>query len=202
MALSALKMFAPYSGSAASSPGGRGSGATDRIAIWANGTDLTSSADLTYSSNALSAGPSGGSGVHQFNGFLRVSGTGTGQFIVQDTVAHTSTGAPRLSMTASSSTLLSFGFPTANSFQLVTNVTSSIGSMVWQVNSVTFGSVDQNGLWTLGAVSGTQRHRFNVGTQTTVGAAGGASALPATPTGYILFNINGTDRAIPYYATA
>ena len=41
MALSALKMFAPYSGSAASSPGGRGSGATDRIAIWANGTDLT-----------------------------------------------------------------------------------------------------------------------------------------------------------------
>lgn len=36
--------------------------------------------------------------------------------------------------------------------------------------------------------------------QTTVGAAGGASALPATPTGYIKINVNGTDRVIPYYA--
>lgn len=36
---------------------------------------------------------------------------------------------------------------------------------------------------------------------TTVGAAGGATALPATPTGYITVSINGTDRKIPYYAT-
>jgi hypothetical protein len=35
---------------------------------------------------------------------------------------------------------------------------------------------------------------------TTVGAAGGASALPATPTGYLLVNIAGTDRKIPFYA--
>lgn len=38
-------------------------------------------------------------------------------------------------------------------------------------------------------------------TGTTVGAAGGASALPATPTGYVTVNIGGTDRKIPYYAT-
>lgn len=195
-------MFAPYSGSAASAPGGRGNGATDRIAIWANGTDLTSSADLTYSSNALTAGPSGGAGAHQFNGFMRISGTGTGQFVIQDTVAHTSTGAPRMAFTAASSTLGVFGFQVANSFVLVTNVTSSIGSLDWQINSSSVGGVNQNGGWTIGASGGTQRHRFNVGTQTTVGAAGGASALPATPTGYILFNINGTDRAIPYYAQA
>lgn len=37
-------------------------------------------------------------------------------------------------------------------------------------------------------------------TATTVGAAGGASALPATPTGYIIVNIAGTDRKIPFYA--
>lgn len=36
-------------------------------------------------------------------------------------------------------------------------------------------------------------------TQTTVGAAGGASALPATPLGYIKSTIGGTDVAIPYY---
>lgn len=38
-------------------------------------------------------------------------------------------------------------------------------------------------------------------TTTTVGAAGGASALPATPTGYIEVNINGTVYKVPYYAS-
>ncbi|TXH41973.1 MAG: hypothetical protein E6Q97_36605 [Desulfurellales bacterium] len=39
-------------------------------------------------------------------------------------------------------------------------------------------------------------------TQTTVGAAGGASALPATPTGYIIINIAGTNRVVPFYAAS
>ena len=34
---------------------------------------------------------------------------------------------------------------------------------------------------------------------TTVGAAGGASALPATPSGYIQITINGTPYKLPYY---
>ena len=37
-------------------------------------------------------------------------------------------------------------------------------------------------------------------TQTTVGAAGGASALPATPTGYHPITIDGVEYVIPYYA--
>jgi hypothetical protein len=36
---------------------------------------------------------------------------------------------------------------------------------------------------------------------TTVGAAGGASALPATPTGYLIINVAGTAAKIPYYAS-
>jgi hypothetical protein len=36
--------------------------------------------------------------------------------------------------------------------------------------------------------------------QTTVGAAGGGSALPATPTGYWPLWINGTEFVVPYYA--
>lgn len=36
-------------------------------------------------------------------------------------------------------------------------------------------------------------------TQSTVGAAGAASALPATPTGYIIINVAGTDRVLPYF---
>ena len=39
-----------------------------------------------------------------------------------------------------------------------------------------------------------------ISTATTVGAAGGASALPATPTGYWRVSINGTTGKIPYYA--
>jgi hypothetical protein len=36
-------------------------------------------------------------------------------------------------------------------------------------------------------------------TQTTVGAAGGASALPTTPLGYLLINVAGTNAVIPYF---
>jgi len=39
----------------------------------------------------------------------------------------------------------------------------------------------------------------NPQTQTTVGSAGGASALPGAPTGYIKLNIGGTVRVIPFY---
>lgn len=39
-------------------------------------------------------------------------------------------------------------------------------------------------------------------TQTTVGAAGGASALPATPTGYLKFINGNTEYVIPYYAVS
>jgi hypothetical protein len=34
---------------------------------------------------------------------------------------------------------------------------------------------------------------------TSVGAAGGASALPATPTGYLSILVNGAVKKIPYY---
>lgn len=42
--------------------------------------------------------------------------------------------------------------------------------------------------------------RINGSAATTVGAAGAGSALPATPAGYLVVNINGTDQKIPYYA--
>jgi hypothetical protein len=39
-------------------------------------------------------------------------------------------------------------------------------------------------------------------TQTTVGAAGGATALPATPKGYAVLTVNGTEYVVPYYPKA
>ncbi len=41
---------------------------------------------------------------------------------------------------------------------------------------------------------------WNNTTQTTVGAAGGATALPATPTGYWTVTIDGVEYVSPFYA--
>jgi hypothetical protein len=56
----------------------------------------------------------------------------------------------------------------------------------------------------LGAAQTVGAGEISIGsdTQTTIGAAGGASALPATPTGYLIVNIAGTNRIIPYYAAS
>lgn len=42
----------------------------------------------------------------------------------------------------------------------------------------------------------------NPTTQTTVGAAGAASALPATPTGYLTINLGNGPVIVPYYAVS
>ncbi len=39
-------------------------------------------------------------------------------------------------------------------------------------------------------------------TQTTVGAAGSASALPATPTGYLTIRVGNGSVVVPYYAVS
>ena len=47
---------------------------------------------------------------------------------------------------------------------------------------------------------GTGTVDFKVPAQSTVGAAGGASALPGTPTGYFTIKVNGSTFVVPYYA--
>ena len=49
---------------------------------------------------------------------------------------------------------------------------------------------------------GTGTIDFNTPTQTTIGSAGGASALPGQPTGYLKIKIAGTLRVIPFYDQA
>jgi len=41
---------------------------------------------------------------------------------------------------------------------------------------------------------------LTLGTQSSVGSAGGATALPGNPTGYLILKINGSNYVIPYYA--
>jgi hypothetical protein len=47
---------------------------------------------------------------------------------------------------------------------------------------------------------GTGTVDFKVPAQSTVGSAGAASALPATPTGYFTIKVNGSTFVVPYYA--
>ena len=49
---------------------------------------------------------------------------------------------------------------------------------------------------------GTGTIDFNTPTQTTVGSAGSATAIPAQPTGYLKIKIGGTLRVIPFYDQA
>jgi hypothetical protein len=69
---------------------------------------------------------------------------------------------------------------------------SSTGSIISQVNA--------NGTITTGGAYGVANTvTIQGGTATTVGAAGGASALPATPLGYLPWVVGSTTVKIPYY---
>lgn len=65
----------------------------------------------------------------------------------------------------------------------------------------TIASDDTNGNIILDP-NGTGEVRLNVATQSTVGAAGGASAVPASPDTYIKININGTTYVVPAFAVS
>ena len=65
----------------------------------------------------------------------------------------------------------------------------------------TIASDDTNGNIILDP-NGTGEVRLNVTTQLTVGAAGAAAAVPATPTTYIQINVNGTTYVVPAFAVS
>ena len=66
--------------------------------------------------------------------------------------------------------------------------------------SFTSRTVQLNGTATLGQTGNTTNvHAVNGDIETTIGAAGAAAALPATPEGYLRVSVNGTVRRIPFY---
>lgn len=67
------------------------------------------------------------------------------------------------------------------------------------VGAVTCAVFDDAAPYVTLGVSVANSIRINNTTNTTIGAAGGASALPATPLGYWTVNMNGTPVSIPYY---
>lgn len=65
----------------------------------------------------------------------------------------------------------------------------------------TITTIDTNGDLVLNP-NGTGTVDFNVPVQTTVGAAGGASAVPATPTTYMKIEVGGTAYVVPCFAVS
>ena len=78
---------------------------------------------------------------------------------------------------------LSFGASNTITNQFITgNSLTSAGGSLRVINNTTRKAVDITGVLS-----------------TTIGGAGGASALPATPRGYVTVVVDGTDRKMPYY---
>ena len=76
----------------------------------------------------------------------------------------------------------------------------AVSSEIQLGSSAAINSVSTNADLQLGT-TGTGTVRINnAQTQSTVGAAGGANALPATPTGYLRIKLGATTFVVPYYA--
>lgn len=126
-----------------------------------------------------------------------------------DTVTITTNGVARWSFGAGFTTILSGGlfFPTGgNASNPRISFDTDTDTGFWRIGAdnigVTVGG-SQLADWSSTGLNMATGKRINLqNSQTTVGAAGGASALPATPTGYIPVLIAGTERVIPFYAVS
>ncbi len=115
-------------------------------------------------------------------------------------------GLATLQSASVTTTLSTGGLATLSSLSVTNNAT--VGGTLGVTGASTFtGATEVNNTLTaqLLAVDGTGNVLDLTGTsqtQTTVGAAGGASALPATPTGYMKVRVGGTSRVVAYYAAS
>jgi hypothetical protein len=110
---------------------------------------------------------------------LVLNPNGTGVVVIQDEVQVTTVSTPA----------------TNTDLQLTPNGT---GSVLLGGTTAIFGTSTTDQDLTL-SPNGTGVINFDIPNQTTVGAAGGASALPATPTGYINVKVGGASYVIPFY---
>lgn len=126
-----------------------------------------------------------------------------------DTLVVSTNGVARWSFGAGFTTILSGGlfFPTGgNASNPRISFDGDTDTGFWRIGADNIGvSVGGSQLadWSSTGLNMATGKRINLlNSQTTVGAAGGASALPATPTGYIPVLIAGTERVIPFYAVS
>lgn len=178
---------------------------TDNMGFAANGAAVGN----ISSAGVWSIGVSGSSAQHVLNGrYIDIQGTSagsTGVLITNATNSGNAHAAIEFNIGGTSGGDPYLRFNTAQVWACgVDNSDSDIFKISANATLGTFDyfTITAAGLCTLGPSAGGVTHRLNTNTQTTVGAAGAASALPANPTGYVIINVNGTDRVIPYYAAS
>lgn len=121
-------------------------------------------------------------------GVARVSydATGTGMFTLIN-AANANSSLTALSATLTGGLTVSAGITAVQALTATSGTFSATVSATYHVSTAAPAAV------AAGQVG------YGGTTQTTVGAAGGASALPATPRGYVIINVAGTDRVLPFY---
>jgi hypothetical protein len=131
-------------------------------------------------------------------GFIAATGTGiyrTGGGSLGLAVAGVLTGA----FNANGQNTCLDGTVSLPSFSLINDPDTGLYRISANVLGVTCGATMVFSIATAQVQIVTTTIRFDTTTATTVGAAGGASALPATPLGYLSVSIAGTAAKIPYY---
>lgn len=127
--------------------------------------------------------------------YIQISHTDNSSAAHANFYAYAKGGDAYITFDNNATTRFSFGIDISDSGALKISQSGTLGSTdIFRVDNTTLAFTIGNGT--------SSTHRLNTTVQTTVGAAGAASALPATPTGYVLISINGTNRAIPYYAAS
>lgn len=166
--------------------------ATSYGAIWVNASGGSSTAYRWASNDTDIINNAAAGGTHNFS--FAASATALAINLTTTTSTHTrseSSGTanifninPTISQTS-----------TAGYSALRINVTeSTTGSGTKRAIEMSVGGTVKAGFLNTGVLE-----YIAANTAATVGAAGGASALPATPTGYAFINIAGTQKKIPYY---
>ena len=140
------------------------------------------------------------------NGGIVLQPNGTGTVMINGDSASVSGRLDVLSLTVNSDLFMSPGAKISpfNTNQDVIIETNGTGSVVLDQVSITDNTITthvSNADLRLDT-DGTGYLDILTDTQTTVGSAGGASALPGVPTGYVKIKIGGTLRVIPFWDQA
>lgn len=155
----------------------------------------------------VSLGASGGTSAQLINGQLTAAASLATElsWIFSNTENSTATANSALKLRSGGASggdpYIQFRIPSATDWSVGVDNSDSDSFCIANAASLAgtnFFKISTGGVVTIGTGTATT-HVLNTVVGTTVGAAGGASALPATPTGYVTMNINGTDRKIPYY---
>ena len=154
--------------------------------------------NLTINGNTITATSSNGGIVLQPNG--------TGTVMINGDSASVTGRLDVLSLTVNSDLFMAAGskISSFNTNQDVVIEASGTGSVVLDQVSITDNTITthvSNADLKLDT-DGTGYLDILTDTQTTVGSAGGASALPGVPTGYVKIKIGGTLRVIPFWDQA